>query len=166
MNAHRPDRAPSPAALHLAFRDAGPDDRPAMLPLWVAAWQATLPAIDFAARVAWFEGRLDELAGSGAITRLAFDQRETGALAGFVVVSPATRYLDQLVIGPRWFGTGIADALLGEARRLSPAGLDLHVNQDNPRAVRFYEREGFVRREAGINPRSGLAIWRYEWRPA
>ncbi|MBS7540199.1 GNAT family N-acetyltransferase [Ancylobacter lacus] len=168
-----------------------------MLALWVAAWQATLPQIDFAARAGWLAARLDELEAGGAVTRLAFAGEQDGAepgrraarpaaagtagrdgsqavgeaaeegdglsLAGFVVVSPATGYLDQLVVGPRWFGAGVAAALLAEARRLSPHRLELHVNQDNPRAVRFYEREGFVRTGEGTNPRSGLPIWRYEW---
>jgi putative acetyltransferase len=38
------------------------------------------------------------------------------------------------------------------------------VNQDNPRAVRFYEREGFRRLHEGVNPNSGLRTWRLEWR--
>ncbi len=155
------------AAPPLRIAPAGAGDRPAMLALWVAAWQATLPQIDFAARAGWLAERLDALEAAGAVTRLALAAgrgSDDVSLAGFVVVSPATGYLDQLVVGPHWFGAGVAAALLAEARRLSPHRLELHVNQDNPRAVRFYEREGFLRTGEGINPRSGLPIWRYEWR--
>ena len=68
-------------------------------------------------------------------------------------------------MAPDAWGSGLARALLDEARRISPAGLGLHVNQNNPRAVRFYEREGFVRVGEGLNPRSGLPIWEYRWTP-
>ena len=44
-----------------------------------------------------------------------------------------------------------------------PAGLELHVNLDNPRAIRFYEREGFVKIGEGVSERSGLTILHYRW---
>jgi putative acetyltransferase len=52
---------------------------------------------------------------------------------------------------------------MSEAKRLAPYRLKLDVNQDNPRAVRFYEKHGFHRRAAGTNPTSGLKTWHYEW---
>jgi putative acetyltransferase len=60
---------------------------------------------------------------------------------------------------------GVADLLLAEARRLSPQNLDLHVNQDNARAVRFYQKHGFVTVGEDVNPRSGAPIYRMQWRP-
>jgi putative acetyltransferase len=41
----------------------------------------------------------------------------------------------------------------------------LDVNQSNKRAVRFYERAGFVRIGDGVNSRSGAATHLYEWKP-
>lgn len=136
---------------------------PEMIDLWVAGWSATLPAIDFETRRGFIVDHLGALEDAGARIRLAFDAAN-GTLAGFVVVHPETGYLDQLAVGPDYWGSGVAAALLAEARRLSPARLVLDVNRDNPRAVRFYEREGFRRIGESTNPRSGLPIWRYEWR--
>ncbi|MFK8250311.1 GNAT family N-acetyltransferase [Ancylobacter terrae] len=150
---------PTPA-LHIVPKV--PAHLPEMIDLWVAGWSATLPAIDFEARRGFIVDHLAALEAAGAATRLAFDAGN-GTLAGFVVVDPATGYLDQLAVSPTWWGSGVAAALLAEARRLSPAGLLLDVNRDNPRAVRFYEREGFQRTGESTNPRSGLPIWRYEW---
>jgi len=55
---------------------------------------------------------------------------------------------------------------LDEAKRLCPAALDLEVNTDNPRALRFYEKNGFLRGESGTNPASGLKTLCLHWRPA
>jgi putative acetyltransferase len=55
--------------------------------------------------------------------------------------------------------------LMKEARRLSPEGLDLKVNADNLRAIRFYAKQGFVDAGEEINPNSGAGIRRMSWRP-
>ncbi|WP_081852986.1 GNAT family N-acetyltransferase [Bosea sp. 117] len=145
----------------LTFVPLDDSRQPELVDLWVASWQAAMPEIDFEARRGWLAARLDSLAAEGSVARLAVEPG--GALAGFVMVSPATGYLDQLAVAPRLWGSGVAQALVVEARRLSPGRLELHVNQDNPRAVTFYEREGFRRSGMGVNPRSGLPIWRYVW---
>ncbi|WP_407049901.1 GNAT family N-acetyltransferase [Methyloraptor flagellatus] len=129
--------------------------------LWVASWAKTLPAIDFEARRPWFLDHIAGLATAGAAIRLAIT--DDGRAAGFVTVDPATAYLDQICVGVAWWGGGVADALLAEARRLSPARLVLDVNKDNPRAVAFYERNGFRRIAEGVNPRSGLGTLKLEW---
>jgi len=41
----------------------------------------------------------------------------------------------------------------------------LHVNTDNARAVRFYEKQGFVIASEEKNPRSGAPIYRMQWKP-
>jgi putative acetyltransferase len=86
------------------------------------------------------------------------------ALVGFVTVDPATMYLDQLVVAPEHWGSGISAALLEEAKRLSPKGLDLLVNKDNARAIRFYEKHGFAYAGDDKNPVSGIAVNRMAWR--
>ena len=50
--------------------------------------------------------------------------------------------------------------VLGWAKHL------LHSAADNPRAVAFYARQGFVEVGRGANPRSGLPTLVLEWRPA
>jgi putative acetyltransferase len=84
---------------------------------------------------------------------------------GFVTVDPKTRYLDQIVVAPEAWGSEVAAALLAEARRLSPDGLDLKVNADNARAIRFYEKHGFVISGEEVNPRSGAPVHVMSWRP-
>jgi putative acetyltransferase len=48
---------------------------------------------------------------------------------------------------------------------LSKVGLELHVNQDNGRAIRFYEKHGFRKAGEDVNPRSGAPIYRMCWQP-
>ena len=139
-----------------------PEDLTETLDMWVAAWQAAYPDIDFAARRAWTEDRIAELESTGSQSLIALrDNRIIGAL----VVNPATGYLDQLVVATADQGRGVADILLAQARRLSPQHLDLHVNQDNARAIGFYQKHGFVTVAEDVNPRSGAPIYRMSWRP-
>ena len=98
------------------------------------------------------------LEAAGAVTLCAFDGSDH--LLGFVTFDPAAAYLDQLAVAPEAKGSGAATLLLNEARRLSEGSITLDVNQDNPRALRFYEREGFEKVAEGTNPRSGLKTWR------
>jgi putative acetyltransferase len=86
-------------------------------------------------------------------------------MIGFVTVEPNTLYLDQIVVAPERWGTGVAQALIAEAKRISPKGLDLDVNTDNARAIRFYEKYGFAISGAGKNPLSGKPIHCMSWRP-
>lgn len=139
-----------------------------MAQLWVESWAKTMPDIDFAARLPWLESHLDALAAGGALIRVAREGGPAGgqdaAVAGFVVIHPVTGYLDQLAVAPRFWGKGAAEALMAEARRLSPARVALDVNQDNPRAVRFYEKMGLAIVSEGANPMSGRLTYRMEWR--
>ncbi|MCF8476930.1 MAG: GNAT family N-acetyltransferase [Pseudolabrys sp.] len=84
-------------------------------------------------------------------------------LAGFVTVDPKTHYLDQIVVAPEHWGSGIALALLNEAKRLSPDGLYLLVNKDNARAISFYAKHGFVDDGDDKNPVSGIKVNRMRW---
>ncbi len=143
--------------------DATPDHLPAMGDLWVASWAATLPEIDFEARRPWLHEHLAMLEAGGALVRLAISG---DAVAGFVVIHPGTGYLDQLAVAPAYWGQGVAEVLMDEARRLSPNLVALDVNQDNPRAVRFYEKMGLKIVAEGANPMSGRLTYRMEWRPA
>ena len=42
--------------------------------------------------------------------------------------------------------------------------IELDVNEMNPRALRFYEREGFSVVGRGLNPQSGLPTLKMRWR--
>lgn len=145
----------------IALRRRAHEELPRLADLWVASWREAMPEIDFLARRAWFCDHLLQLESAGAVTVCALDG--SNRLIGFVTVDPATAYLDQIAIAPEAKGSAAAALLLAEARRLSPDGLALDVNQDNARALRFYEREGFKKIAEDVNPRSGLKTWRLHW---
>src|SRR6202011_4592178 len=73
-------------------------------------------------------------------------------------------YLDQLVVSPDRWGSELGNALVDEAKRLSPDGITLLVNTDNARAIRFYARNGFAHAGGDVNPTSGRPVLRMEWK--
>jgi putative acetyltransferase len=146
----------------LVVRPMIPADLPETIDLWVAAWQAAYPAIDFEARRVWAVDRFLELEATGSRSMVVLGG---GDILGVLVVNPETGYLDQFVVATAQQGRGVAPVLLAEARRLSPAGLDLHVNCDNARAVRFYRKHGFAIAGDDVNPRSGAPVYKMSWRP-
>ncbi len=147
---------------HIALRPYAPADEEAAIELWRRTWQRHYPQIDFAARLAWWRERWrNELVPTAAITIAERD----GRMVGFVTVDPKTFYLDQIVVAPEAWGSEIAPALIAQAKRFSPRGLDLAVNADNARAIRFYEKHGFVVTGEDVNPRSGAPVRKMSWRP-
>jgi putative acetyltransferase len=141
-------------------------DEDGAIALWLRSWQAAYPALDFAARLDWWRRRWrSELLPAAVVTIAEADGAEGPTMIGFVTVDPRTRYLDQIVVAPECWGIGIGAALIAEARRISPGGLDLDVNTDNARAIRFYGKQGFVISGAGVNAISGKPVHRMSWRP-
>ena len=146
----------------LKLRPYGAADEDAAIELWQRSWQAAYPAIDFGARVAWWRERWrSELVPQARIVVAEMD----GILEGFVTVDPKTGYLDQIVVAPEFWGSNVAALLLDEGKHISPARLDLLVNQDNSRAIAFYEKHGFRRTGEDVNPVSGRPVYRMGWRP-
>ncbi|MDB5564983.1 MAG: GCN5-related N-acetyltransferase [Tardiphaga sp.] len=139
------------------YREA---DEDASIALWLETWQQAYPSIDFAARVAWWRERWrNELVPAAQIVVAEEDDE----LIGFVTIDGAG-YLDQLVVSPAQWGTSVSATLVDEAKRLSPAGVTLKVNADNFRAIKFYERNGFVRTGEEMNS-SGRAVLLMAWQP-
>jgi len=146
----------------VSYRPYRPSDEDAAIALWLRTWQATYPQIDFTKRLEWWRERWHkELLPTAAIV---VAESENG-IAGFVTVDPHTLYLDQIVVAPELWGSDVGTGLIAEAKRLSPGGLDLDVNTDNARAIRFYEKQRFSISGAGVNPISGKPIHRMSWRP-
>jgi putative acetyltransferase len=135
-------------------------DEDASIELWRQTWQQAYPSIDFAARVAWWRERWrNELVPNADIVVA----EQANVLIGFVTID-GSGYLDQLVVSPDHWGSELANALVDEAKRLSPAGVTLLVNKDNARAIRFYERNGFAHAGEDVNPTSGRAVLKMEWK--
>lgn len=131
---------------------------PEAVDLWVATWREEMPHLDFESRRGWLLGHLDELVSGGAKLLGAFG----GGLLGFVSIKP-DGYVDQLAVSVAAKGRGVADALLAAARQHSPDRLELDVNEHNPRARRFYERQGFFEIGRSISERSGLPLIKLRW---
>ncbi len=136
-------------------------DEDAAIALWQRTWQLAYPSIDFAARVQWWRERWrNELVPVAQVVVA----EANNAILGFVTID-AAGYLDQIVVAPEQWGSPLAAALLDEAKRLSPTVVSLLVNKDNARAIRFYERNGFVHAGEDVNPTSGRPVLRMEWKP-
>jgi putative acetyltransferase len=135
-------------------------DEDAAIALWQVTWQQAYPSIDFAARVPWWRERWNKDLVPNA--RIIVAER-AGALIGFVTID-LKGYLDQLVVGPEHWGSDLGNALVDEAKRLSPDGVTLLVNTDNARAIRFYRRNGFVDAGGDVNPTSGKPVLRMAWK--
>jgi putative acetyltransferase len=147
---------------HFALRRYTHADEDAAVELWRRTWQVAYPRLNFTERLDWWRTRWRrELVPTCVIMVAEHD----GAMLGFVTVDPVTGYLDQIVVAPEAWGSELATTLLAEARRIAPAGLDLLVNQDNSRAVRFYEKHGFAITGTDKNPISGAPLHRMSWRP-
>ena len=139
-----------------------PADEDAAVELWRRTWQVAYPSIDFSARLEWWRQRWrNELVPTATI---AVAETSNG-IVGFVTVDPRTGDLDQMVVSTQAWGSDVASALLAQAKRISPRGLDLHVNKDNFRAIRFYEKQGFVVSGEALNWRSGAPVHKMSWRP-
>ena len=150
------------SASNRRLRDFAEADLPALIDLWVVAWREIGLPIDFDARRAWLEDRLSALRADGAMIVVGLDASEKPA--GFVTIDPSGGYLDQLCVAPAERGSGLASALLDEAKRRAPRVVELDVNEANARARRFYEREGFSVVGQGVSPHSGLPTLKLLWR--
>lgn len=146
----------------VAIRDQASSDLDAIVELWIAAWTAGMPEIDFEARRDWFTRHLADSQAAGARMLVATID---DAIVGFVMIDPAKGYLDQIAVDPDRSEEGIGSLLLGAAKRLSPQGIDLHVNTANHPAIRFYEKNGFLVAGEATNPNSGRPVYTMHWRP-
>jgi putative acetyltransferase len=139
---------------------AAADEEPA-IELWLRAWQAAYPAIDFSERLPWWRARWrTELVPRARIVVAELE----GALAGFATIDPENGYLDQIVVAPECWGGDAAARLLDEVKRIAPGQVELLVNADNARAIRFYQKHGFAHAGNDVNPVSGRPVYRMRWR--
>ena len=146
------------------IRRAGPADAGAVADLFLRCRHHAVPDIPPLAfpddRVrAWVEGVVRQ----GREVWLA--EVGTGAVVGFMFLEDD--WIEQLYVHPSWTGRGIGTRLLDLAKRHRPEGLRLWAFQSNHRALRFYERHGFVAQEwtdVRANQERPPDV-RYAWRP-
>jgi len=137
-------------------------DEDAAIALWQRTWQKAYPQIAFTKRLEWWRARWrDDLVPVAAIVVAERD----GIMLGFVTIDRNTGYLDQLVVAPESWGCGIGRVLVDEAKRLSPEKIELHVNQDNERAIRLYNKAGFSIAGESVSKHSGAPLFLMTWRP-
>ncbi|MBN8533929.1 MAG: GNAT family N-acetyltransferase [Rhizobiales bacterium] len=146
------------------MRNIEPADHDALAALWIRAWMLTLPQIRFDERELFIRERFHDYAQPPRHARVACN--EAGQPLGFCLIDTNLNELEQIVVAPEFWGKGTAEAMLDDARCLSPDRLILTVNRDNPRAIAFYRRQGFVETGESVSPRSGLPLLHMEWRAA
>lgn len=137
-------------------------DEDAAIALWQRTWQIAYPQIAFGKRLEWWRGRWrDDLV---PVATIVIAERD-GAMIGFLTIDQKTGYLDQLVVAPEFWRSGIGHILVDEAKRLSPEKIELHVNQDNERAIALYKKAGFSITGESVSKHSGLPLYVMTWRP-
>ncbi len=146
----------------LKLRPYADADEDAAIELWRRTWQHHFPQIDFKERLPWWRERWRQELVPVADIVVA---ESNGDLIGFVTIDPKNSYLDQLVVAPEHWGSPAAALLLDAAKRRSPSGIELLVNKDNARAIRFYEKHGFKFLGEDKNPVSGRPVNRMGWTP-
>ena len=137
-------------------------DEDAAIELWRRTWQKHYPHLNFNARVPWWRERWRKELVPVARVVVAEDN---GALIGFVTVDPETMYLDQIVVATEYWGWASRSCCSTRPSAFRREGLELLVNKDNARAIRFYEKHGFVYAGEDKNPVSGKPVNRMAWRP-
>jgi putative acetyltransferase len=148
--------------VNVQFRPYVAADEDAAIALWQRTWQKAYPNIAFAKRLEWWRARWrDDLVPAATIIIAERD----GVMIGLVTIERETGYLDQLMVAPEIWGCGIGRMLLDEAKQLSPAKIELHVNQDNERAIRLYAKAGFSVTGESASKHSGLPLYVMTWRP-
>lgn len=148
----------------IELRPFTPAHLPELTDLWIASWCEAMPEIDFEGRRGWFVDHLCALIGAGVTIMLAVSASD-GTIAGFVTVDEASGHVDQLAVHPDHWGHAIAGTLIRYAASQAGRPVTLEVNEENVRAVRFYEKTGFRVIGHGENPLSGRPTLRMEWRP-
>jgi len=143
------------------LRPYSASDEDAAIALWHRTWSQAYPSIDFAERLDGWRARWrNELVPTAQIVVAERD----GVMTGFVTID-SSGYLDQLVVAPDAWGSDLGNLLIAQAKAMSPRGITLLVNTDNARAIRFYERNGFVHTHDDVNPVSGRKVWGMAWKP-
>jgi putative acetyltransferase len=129
--------------------------------LWLQVWTLAYPQIDFVERLPAFARRWRNYVVPHSHIVVAMHARK---IVGFYTVEQGRMYMDQLLVATDEQGSGIAQLLMDDAKKVSPSGIDLQVNADNYRAIGFYKKCGFTVVRTSVSE-SGLPALKMQWRP-
>lgn len=125
--------------LPLSIRAATATDEPRLTEVWEAAVRATH---DFLAEedIIFFRSFLPEVFGRLNVRVIEHD----GRVEGFIATHG--HHVEALFVNPALHGHGLGRRLLGEVIAEAPShpAWTTDVNEQNPQAIRFYQRYGFV----------------------
>ena len=144
----------------VAIRPYRDEDREAVAKLWLDSWRSTGLSVAKLATEAGNYDRIGRELAAGWQAHLAWDGDQ---LVGFLALKLVSGCLDQLFVSPEAHGRGIGRLLLDLAKDRLPRGLWLRTAEDNHRARRFYERNGFRWSEQQIHPSLGHRTIIYGW---
>ena len=161
----------------IEIRRARLEDATAIAGVHVRTWQSAYEHVFGAERLAG----IDTAGREGTARRFATDAdydafvaADDGRIIGFVACGSAEeeaeprRELFAIYVLPEAWGStaasGLMHAALDAMRGRGAAEAILWVLDDNPRARRFYEREGFSVVGRGVSPHSGLPTLEMRWR--
>lgn len=138
----------------MLVRPARPDDAAAVAEVHVRTWQAAYEHVFGAERLASIDHTRRQVLAERSIASggVAVAVDDDGGIVGFVSVGPSSDVegegeLYAIYVLPEAWGTGAGRALMDagkELLRASYTDATLYVLDDNPRARRFYEREGWA----------------------
>lgn len=146
--------------MSIHIRPGSPSDHAMMAEIWQAAWSETYPGVNFTKRRALIEEQLREAETGRYRLRVA---EMSGARVGFTLVEKHSGLLEIIAVIPARWGDGVSKTLIEDAKTQSSGHLTLFVGQGNPRAVRFYHKEGFEIVGQSTSPHSGQPTFRMDW---
>lgn len=129
-----------------------------VMALWLGA---NLKAHDFVPAAYWrnnFES-VKEMLPQAEV----YVYEEAGAIQGFVSLSGG--YIEGIFVSGEMQSQGIGKRLLDHMKAIKDT-LHLSVYQKNTRAIRFYQREGFVIQREGLDESAGEKEYTMLWRQA
>ncbi len=122
------------------IRAATRDEARAVADLWLRSRHAAVPAIPPPVHT---DDDVREFFTNVVLpTREVWVADSDGALVAMMVLEGD--WIDQLYVDPAATGRGLGSQLVDLAKTQRPEGLQLWAFQSNVRALRFYERHGFV----------------------
>jgi GNAT superfamily N-acetyltransferase len=147
-----------------AVRSASQPDAAPVAELWLRSRRA---ALDVMPAPVHSDAAVREWIASRVIAEMECRVAETaaGAIVGLLALDDD--WVDQLYVSPDWQTHGVGSALLDQAKRLRPGGLQLWTFVSNRGACHFYEKRGFVPVEKtdGSRNEEKAPDARYVWEP-